>query len=90
MGLLDGSSCLYVHLPLAVLTCALSLMCSALVFDLHACAVLCCGACLPPARLQAVFDLLDIPLVHGWLVDPQVRRLPAPLPACPLACLPRV
>jgi hypothetical protein len=54
------------------------------------CAVLCCGACLPPARLQAVFDLLDIPLVHGWLVDPQVRRLPAPLPACPLACLPRV
>lgn len=24
------------------------------------------------ACAQAVFDLLDIPLVHGWLVDPQV------------------
>lgn len=21
-----------------------------------------------------VFDLLDIPLYHGWLVDPQVRQ----------------
>jgi hypothetical protein len=24
----------------------------------------------PPFPLQAVFDLLGIPLVHGWLVDP--------------------
>lgn len=23
-----------------------------------------------------VFDLLDIPLYHGWLVDPQVTRPP--------------
>lgn len=23
------------------------------------------------STLQSVFDLLDIPLVHGWLVDPQ-------------------
>lgn len=22
-----------------------------------------------------VFDLLDIPLYHGWLVDPQVRQV---------------
>lgn len=22
-----------------------------------------------------VFDLLDIPLYHGWLVDPQVRSI---------------
>lgn len=28
-----------------------------------------------------VFDLLDIPLYHGWLVDPQVRsKLPDGLP----------
>jgi ubiquitin carboxyl-terminal hydrolase MINDY-1/2 len=24
-----------------------------------------------PTREVAVFDLLGIPLVHGWLVDPQ-------------------
>lgn len=24
-----------------------------------------------------VFDLLDIPLYHGWLVDPQVRPPPS-------------
>ena len=23
--------------------------------------------------IVAIFDLLDIQLVHGWLVDPQVR-----------------
>lgn len=37
-----------------------------------------------------VFDLLDIPLYHGWLVDPQVRSnslISAPtLHYCPPAC----
>ena len=32
-----------------------------------------CAHVAPLLLLQAVFDLLDIPLVHGWLVDPQVR-----------------
>lgn len=27
-----------------------------------------------------VFDLLDIPLYHGWLVDPQVSHTPTPPP----------
>lgn len=34
----------------------------------------------------AIFDLLDIPLVHGWLVDPQVYLMkdpPLPLPKTP-------
>ena len=28
-----------------------------------------------------VFDLLDIPLYHGWLVDPQVIALTSPCPS---------
>ena len=31
--------------------------------------------------IVAIFDLLDIQLVHGWLVDPQVRRTTNILPA---------
>ena len=42
--------------------------------------------------IVAIFDLLDIHLVHGWLVDPQVCRCSArnPLKAtcCSLACTP--
>lgn len=34
-----------------------------------------CPCTTPPH--QAVFDLLDIPLVHGWVVDPQVPAVPA-------------
>ena len=28
----------------------------------------------------AIFDLLDIPLVHGWLSDPQAPSPPPPPP----------
>ena len=31
--------------------------------------------------IVAIFDLLDIQLVHGWLVDPQVRCTTNLLPA---------
>jgi hypothetical protein len=44
-----------------------------------------CRGCLPPVLLSvlqptpevAVFDLLGIPLVHGWLVDPQDSKTAA-------------
>lgn len=35
-----------------------------------------------------VFDLLDIPLYHGWLVDPQVRRTSLIIAAVCLVLLP--
>ena len=37
---------------------------------------------------MSVFDLLDISLVHGWIVDPQVCKLP--LPAFPPSLPPSV
>jgi ubiquitin carboxyl-terminal hydrolase MINDY-1/2 len=29
-----------------------------------------------------VFDLLDIPLVHGWLVDPEMKQVAEALGSC--------
>ena len=49
------------------------------------------GLSYQPSALQytdaiAIFDLLDIHLVHGWLVDPQVMSSLA-LPALPVGAI---
>ncbi|XP_025820232.1 ubiquitin carboxyl-terminal hydrolase MINDY-1-like [Panicum hallii] len=37
-------------------------------------------------RERAIFDLLDIPLYHGWIVDPQLHRLNFDL-QCPITVM---